>query len=111
MGTEQSVCEIYEHRPQFCRDYPHGTSPMPDSCGYHFKDGQRLGRCNRCGSCCRAPREGGEPDGVCLPRGSGAPPCKHLQIQKGAPDPPVNAGEVGKYPRCVLSRPILFVAK
>lgn len=75
------ICEIYDHRPRMCRDYPEEDSPIPDSCGYYFADGQRKGRCRvECdAACCRASREGGEPEGRSTPAESGGLPCKYIR--------------------------------
>lgn len=76
------VCGIYEKRPDVCKTYPRANSYQPDSCGYFFSgDGTRQGRCEEeCdSSCCRLPRQGGEPGGAPLPEVAGGEPCKYLE--------------------------------
>ena len=76
------VCGIYDKRPKRCRDYPRADSYQPESCGYFFPgDGTRRGRCEEeCdATCCKLPREKGEPGGAAMPEVAGGLPCKHLE--------------------------------
>ena len=75
------VCEIYDNRPEVCKEYPRADSYIPQSCGYFFPgDGSRRGSCDpECeGACCRVPRRDGEPEGDNLPEIAGGMPCKYL---------------------------------
>lgn len=75
------VCSIYEKRPKMCREYPKHDSYIFDQCGYFFPgDGTRRGSCEEeCeATCCREPREGGEPGARGLPIELGGEPCKYL---------------------------------
>lgn len=75
------ICEIYDDRPEMCREYPRADSYMPTSCGYFFPgDGTRRGSCDpECeGACCKVAREGGEPEAAPMPEEAGGEPCKHL---------------------------------
>jgi len=79
------VCGIYDNRPDVCKRYPQANSYQPDSCGYFFAgDGKRQGRCEEdCdSSCCRLPRQGGEPGGAALPAEAGGLPCKYLDYSE-----------------------------
>jgi len=81
MPKRVMVCEIYEDRPEMCRNYPRPDSYIPPSCGYFFPgDGTRRGQCDpECeGACCKSPRRDGEPLGDYLPEISGGMPCKYL---------------------------------
>jgi len=76
------VCGIYEERPKVCRDYPRADSYQPESCGFYFLgDGKRRGRCEEAcdATCCKLPRENGEPGGGPLPEEVGGLPCRHLE--------------------------------
>lgn len=75
------VCGIYEKRPDICKKYPVAESYLPPSCGFFFggngvREGQCLPECDA--SCCKLPREGGEPGGAPIPEIAGGLPCRHL---------------------------------
>jgi len=75
------ICSIYNDRPDKCRRWPESGSFIPKSCGYVFLgDGKRRGRCEpECGaSCCRLPREDGDPEGAALPEAAGGVPCRYV---------------------------------
>jgi len=74
------ICDIWDKRPQVCKDYPTRNSYTPESCGYYFNAEGRKGSCYMdCqASCCSLPRQGGEPGGAPLPEIAGGEPCKHL---------------------------------
>jgi len=75
------ICSIYEDRPDLCKRYPEPGSFVPQSCGYHFPgDGTRRGKCEvECeASCCRLPRQNGDPDGTSLPEAAGGEACRYL---------------------------------
>lgn len=75
------VCGIYKDRPELCKKYPVAESYVPPSCGFFFDGaGWRHGRClPECeASCCKLPREKGEPGGAPIPEISGGLPCRHL---------------------------------
>jgi hypothetical protein len=76
-------CGIYEHRPQFCRDYPRPGDFLPSGCTYTFEGNVRKGECRpevceeNC--CCNYPREGGDPEGKSMDELAGGQPCKYLE--------------------------------
>lgn len=81
MAERTFVCEIYEDRPEMCKEYPKEDSYMPPSCSFFFPgDGTRQGTCDpECeAACCRVPRRNGEPLADYLDEISGGMPCKHL---------------------------------
>jgi Fe-S-cluster containining protein len=47
-------CSIYENRPLICKLYPieKWTGDPTIGCSYYFEDGQMIGECSRCGTCC-----------------------------------------------------------
>ena len=81
------ICGIHDRRPDVCRRYPQPGSYLPQSCGFRFAAGERKGHCYlECqASCCRLPRQGGEPGGAPLPEIAGGLPCKHLVSCETAP--------------------------
>ena len=50
----ETICEIYEKRPEGCKSFPTSEFQIQDfkSCTYTFKDGVREGKCCGCGECC-----------------------------------------------------------
>ena len=76
------VCGIYKDRPVVCKEYPKADHYQPESCGYYFLgNGVRRGRClEECDStCCKLPRENGEPGGAAVPVEAGGMSCRHLE--------------------------------
>jgi hypothetical protein len=65
MTDRTFVCEIYEDRPEMCKEYPREDSYIPPSC-----------TCEA--ACCRVPRKDGEPLEGYLEEISGGMPCKYL---------------------------------
>jgi len=80
-------CGIYEDRPEVCHRYPQPGHYRPPSCTFYFDEqGERHGECaEECmATCCRIPREGGEPGGGAVPAAAGGLPCKHLVVEESA---------------------------
>lgn len=80
-GKMPFVCSIYGHRSKFCRDYPEKDSHIPDTCGFYFTADGRKGGCRvECdATCCRSPREDGEPLGRSMSEEEGGESCKYIQ--------------------------------
>jgi hypothetical protein len=81
MTTEGKIarCEVWEDRPQVCRDYRKIDHYRPKEGTYAFIGNDRIGRCEcGIGACCAIPREGGKPGGAPLPEEAGGYPCQCL---------------------------------
>ena len=74
-----SSCKLHDKgKPARCKNYPTSYDYLVEGCGYKFNDeGEKVGKCLRCGKCCSVPRIGGRPGAGYDPHGE---PCKYLKV-------------------------------